>query len=289
LIDLHTHTIESDGSYTPRELVQAASQLGLRALGICDHDVFAGYDQAVEPARQVGLPLVCGIELSTRLTTRDRGRGKSVHLLGYFLHSVPSEAFRGWLAELQASRRERNRRLVDRLKSLGVDIELAEVESLGRSMAGRPHFARLLVHKGYVPSIEQAFRQYLDESAKAYVERDEPSTEAGLRRIRAGGGVPSLAHPVRLGFRDPKEEEAVIVKLCDAGLQALEVYHSDHGPRDVARYKELAIRFRLAITGGSDFHGAHKPNISLGTGLNGNLTIPEELLDRLRDATRDSG
>ena len=127
MIDLHTHTDESDGTYTPAQLIETAVSSGLEALGITDHDTLAGYDAALPLAQAAGLDLVCGIELSTKL------RGRSVHLLGYFLKQPPSQPFRDWLREMQLSRRDRNIRLAEKLRSMGMEVSIAEVESRGKS------------------------------------------------------------------------------------------------------------------------------------------------------------
>jgi len=276
LIDLHTHTNESDGTYTPFELVDAAIAAGLDALAISDHDTLAGYDQALPRAREKGLDLVCGIELSTK------ARGKTVHLLGYFLNNPPAPEFRGWLEEMQASRRDRNVNMACRLRSLEIDITIEEVQKRGRSLAGRPHFARIMLEKGYVSSIQEAFDEYLDESAKGYVDRHEPELAYGIQRIGAAGGISSIAHPVRLGYRDPERLRGLVKEMAEAGLGALEVYHSDHDPADVEQFLGLTREFNLGVTGGSDFHGDVKPGISLGVGP-GNLNIPRSVLDRLRE------
>jgi len=283
LIDLHTHTNESDGSYSPEELVRSAIENGLEALAISDHDTFAGYDQASALAHAHGLDLVCGIELSTRMAT-GRSSTKNVHLLGYFLHEPPSFSFREWLAEILSARRARNQQLIDRLKERGVAIELHEVEALGRSLTGRPHFARLLVQKGYAVDSDQAFRNYLAESAPTFVERDTPHLAFAIQQIIAGGGIPVVAHPIRLGVRDFSQEEALIVEMQGMGLCGLEAYHSDHNAHDIQRYLALALKYGMAVSGGSDFHGNAKPHIRLGTGYNGNLHIPREVLTRLRES-----
>jgi len=275
LIDLHTHTDESDGTYTPAQLIEEALSSKLEALGITDHDTLAGYDAALPLAQAAGLELVCGIELSTKL------RGRSVHLLGYFLHQPPSQAFRDWLRESQLSRRDRNVRLAAKLRSMGIEISLEEVEARGKSLAGRPHFAQLMVEKGYVKDTRQAFDDYLDESAKAYVDRSEPTFREGVQRIREGGGLPSLPHPIRVP-RNGEAFEDVMPEMLDAGLQAIEAYHSDHSPDDERFFEIQAKRYNLAITGGSDFHGDLKPHIKLGTGA-GNLCVPHTVLDRLRN------
>jgi len=274
MIDLHSHTTASDGSFSPAQLVDEAVRTGVRTLGITDHDTFSGYDRAVPLAQQAGLELVCGIELSTKL------HGHSVHLLGYFLRDSPPSPFRDWIRELQESRRERNVRLVARLQELGLDITLDEAQARGGEMTGRPHFAKLLLEKGYVSSLQQAFDEYLDESAKGYVTRREAAFAEAVRRIRQSGGIASLAHPIRL--REDVSE--ILPGLRDSGLNAIEAFHSDHSPEHTDLYLRLAAAHNLLVTGGSDFHGAVKPDIQLGTGRAGNLHIPEKLLDRLRAA-----
>ena len=135
-----------------------------------------------------------------------------------------------------------------------------------------------MVEKGYVANLQQAFDDYLDESAKGYVYRREPQFAEGVEKIRNAGGIASLAHPVRVHGDVP----ALMPELCDAGLDAIEAYHSDHTPHDVALYLELARRHGLLVTGGSDFHGSVKPGIVLGSGRNNNLKVPPDLVDRLR-------
>jgi 3',5'-nucleoside bisphosphate phosphatase len=274
MIDLHSHTTASDGTYLPAQLVDEALRTGVRILGITDHDTFSGYDQALPLARQAGLELVCGIELSTKL------HGHSVHLLGYFLSADGLGDFRTWIGELQASRRERNLRLIARLRELGLEITLEEVQARGGEMMGRPHFAQVLIEKGYVRSLQQAFDEYLDESAKGYVTRREPQFAEAVKHIRDAGGIASLAHPVRIR----EDVAAILPELRAAGLNAIEVYHSDHSPSQSALYLKLAEQHGLLVTGGSDFHGAVKPEIHLGTGRGGNLKVPDDLVDRLRAA-----
>jgi len=276
LIDLHSHTNESDGTCSPAELVEEAVRAGVKVLGITDHDTFRGFDQAAPLASQVGVEPVCGIELSTKL------QGQSVHLLGYFFGDNGLEDFRVWVQQMQESRRERNVRLAARLRELGFDITLEEAEARGRGMTGRPHFAQLLVEKGYVANLREAFDEYLDESAKGYVYRKEPSFAEGVERIRKAGGIASLAHPIRVRGDIPK----LMPELCDAGMNAIEAYHSDHARQDTELYLELARRHGLLVTGGSDFHGAVKPGVLLGTGYDGNLRIPAGLVDQLKQHAR---
>jgi 3',5'-nucleoside bisphosphate phosphatase len=272
VIDLHTHTNESDGSCSPSELVAMAARAGVDVLGITDHDTFAGYDAARAEARAAGIDLICGIELSTKLN------GHSVHLLGYFPAANGLKDFRNWVRDLQESRRERNVRLAARLRELGFDIQLEDAEARGRGMTGRPHFAQIMLEKGYVSNFREAFDKYLDESAIGYVYRREPTLAEGVQRIREAAGVASLAHPGRMKC----DAVAMMPELRQAGLNAIEAYHSDHTPQDTALFVDLAKRHGLKLTGGSDFHGAVKPEVELGTGHAGNLNVPPEVVANLR-------
>jgi predicted metal-dependent phosphoesterase TrpH len=284
MIDLHTHTDRSDGSTPPAELVRQACAAGLEALAIADHDTLAGYDAAAPVAADHGLELICAVELSTR-PDQQRTNGKrerSVHVLGYFLVSQPAPAFRKWLESQQASRRQRNIDLIAKLRELGVDVSLEEAEVYGRNQVGRPHFAKVLLDKGYVTNIQQAFDLYLADDAQAAVERDEPVIEEGIRRIVDAGGLASLAHPVRLPQRGP-DLGSLLERLMGAGLRGIEVFHSEHTPADCQEYAELARRYDLIPTGGTDFHGDHKPGVRLGSGIDGNVCLSYELLETMRE------
>jgi predicted metal-dependent phosphoesterase TrpH len=274
MIDLHSHTTESDGTFSPGQLIAEAARTGLDALAITDHDTFAGYDQAVRFAAEASLELICGIELSTKF------RGRSVHLLGYFLNAPPTAEFRSWVASLEASRQDRNRGLIQELRARGIPITLEEVSARAGKIIARPHFAGLLVEKGYASSIEQAFDEYLGESAPCYISRDGPEFGEATAQILAGGGLPVLPHPGRVRT-EAKLLEGEVEEMQRLGLRGIEVYHSDHSPSDVARYASIARELGLAVTGGSDFHGAAKPGIALGTGIHGNLNIPNSVLDNL--------
>ncbi|MFL6416627.1 MAG: PHP domain-containing protein [Bryobacteraceae bacterium] len=281
-IDLHSHTTESDGTYTPSELVERAVRDGLDALAITDHDTFSGFDIALPFAERAGLDLVRGIELNSRLNLSGGGGYRHVHLLGYFPVRPPERDFLERLAKERDDRRNRNRKLAGSLQEQGIELTLDEVEARGKSLAGRAHFAQLLVEKGYVKTFEEAFARYLGESAPTYIERQSQTTEQAIERIRAGGGVPVVAHPVRLSLsRDMEMRE--LMKLKTAGLQGLEIYHSDHPPELQAHYRQLAEQLDLLPTGGSDFHGMIKPEIQLGTGMRGNIRVPADFLTRMRD------
>ncbi len=268
MIDLHTHTNQSDGTLTPRELLTEATRLGLEALAITDHDTFAGYDQAA--AMRTGIHLICGIELSTKY------EGRSIHLLAYFLKRDPGAEFRTWVAGLIASRRQRNQELIDKLRHAGVGITLEEVSARGRGMIGRPHFAAVMLEKGYVASAQQAFDEYLGESGSCFTARDEVDFSEAVARIVTAGGMPVLAHPGRI-LPDPAAFANCLERMQKVGLRGLEAFHSEHSPEQAAAWAALARRYSLAVTGGSDFHGAAKPGIALGAG-----SIPFTVLEELR-------
>lgn len=281
LIDLHAHTTASDGSSSPSELVALAMRTGLEALAITDHDTFDGFEAAAPVAQEAGLTLVRGIELNSRLEIGPAGERRSAHLLGYWPSGQPSTNFTEWLRGEREERRDRNQRLAEALQRRGIGITLEEVESTGRSLAGRVHFARLLVQKGYAANHEDAFQRYLGENAPSYVERESQSTAEAIQVVRAGGGIPVLAHPIRLSLSRDLEAE-VFRQLKDAGLLGLEIYHSEHPPELQAHYRQVAEELGLLPTGGSDFHGSVKPDIQLGTGKNANVRVPHEFLERMR-------
>jgi predicted metal-dependent phosphoesterase TrpH len=264
--------------------VALAKTVGLDALAITDHDTFAGYEAAAPLADRVGLDLVRGIELNTKLNLPN-GDSRHLHLLAYFPLHAPSNEFLNWLAGEQEDRRSRNSRLVESLQHAGIDITLREVEARGRSLAGRPHFAKILVEKGYATDYDEAFRKYIGDGAPAYVERESQTAETVIQIVRAGGGIPVVAHPVRLSLA-PSLERQMIARLRDAGLIGLEVYHSEHSPDLQVHYRLMAEQLDLLPTGGSDFHGSVKPGIALGTGFRDNIRVPHEFLDQLRQECR---
>jgi predicted metal-dependent phosphoesterase TrpH len=284
MIDLHTHTTASDGTDAPLDLVRRARELGLSALAISDHDTLAGVDEVLESGAAGSLDVVRGIELSTRVEGEGDRRRRNAHLLGYFFDE-PGAGFRAWLKELRRNRRERNGAIAERLQALGLDVHLEEAEALGRNITARPHFAAVMIRKGYVSNLREAFDRYLSETGAAYVEREDPPLETAVARVHAAGGVASLAHAVRLNQSDRARERELIARWAAAGLDAIEVWHPDHDDSAVARYSEIAARGGLARTGGSDFHGDHTPGILPGIG-DGRLNVGARALDELRQIAR---
>jgi 3',5'-nucleoside bisphosphate phosphatase len=286
VIDLHVHSDESDGSWRPARLVEEAVALGMEALAITDHDTFNGFELAREPARAAGLDLVCGIEIGTRLKRENQPVIRDVHVLGYFLDQPPPARIHQWLDALQLSRNDRNTRLAAKLQSLGLKVKLEEAQAHGRTLTGRPHFAKVLVEKGYAASIPDAFKQYLDESAQAYVPRRNPPFAEAVAMITASGGLPVLAHPYKLAGSSPRRLESLITDLVALGLRGIEAYHSEHSPAGISLYLALARAHGLVVTGGSDFHGEAKPGVELGRGKDGRLCVPRDVLQQLRDSVR---
>jgi 3',5'-nucleoside bisphosphate phosphatase len=181
------------------------------------------------------------------------------------------------------SRHRRNVALIAKLRAVGIDNTLEEVQAIAKHLTARPHFARVFLKKGYVRSLQEAFDLYLADEAKAAVDREEPPLLEAIERIRRSGGAASLAHPVRIpGGRDPRSFKSLLEELVPAGLNAIEVYHSEHTVEDVEMYRSLAREWNVIATGGSDFHGDNKPGVELGTGRNHNVRIEDSVLEDMQ-------
>jgi 3',5'-nucleoside bisphosphate phosphatase len=287
MIDLHAHTTFSDGTLTPEELLAEARSAGLEALAITDHDTFEGFSAAMPLASAHGIELICGLELSTRLFVPEfNGQSITVHLLGYFFHSLPPFDFKEWLKTIASTRYERNCKLMTHLQAKNLDLKWSDLP-LPPETVSRAHIARVIVNKGYAPDRQSAFNLYLSDQALNGIERKLPSVLEGIQRVRAAGGMPSLAHPGRLPFREPARLQAFVRQLAESGLQALEAYHSDHSPADTERFLALARDLQLVTTGGSDYHGANTPEIALGKGR-GNLCLDYALLETMKRSAQGS-
>ena len=275
-IDLHVHTTASDGDLSPRQCVERAASLGVAAIGIADHDTTAGNAEALACADELGVEVVPGLEVAAR---HERW---SLHLLGYY-PEPDDPGLRALLADLRAGRDERNPQILERLAALGCPVPCAEVAAeAGHGVIGRPHIAAVMVRRGYVSSAEDAFVRYLGKGAAAYVERRKPEAAEVIPTLLAARAVPVLAHPGTLGTRSSDEFEAVIRALVELGLRGIEAYYHAHTARQTSLCRRVAERLGLAVTGGSDFHGAVKPDIEIGRGL-GSMHVPYRLLARLKD------
>ncbi|MBM4320350.1 MAG: PHP domain-containing protein [Deltaproteobacteria bacterium] len=280
-IDLHTHTTASDGSCTPGELVWLARDASLVAVAITDHDTVAGCAEATAAGPAAGVEVVCGVEVSAQSDLPGQ-----LHLLGLFVD--PEHPRLGaWLEWIRAARHRRNPKIVERLKALGIPVEMAEVEARATSgeVVGRPHIAQVLLDKGVVPSVTDAFLRYLAKGAPAYVDRERTTAAEAFAIIHAAGGLAVLAHPQLCRARDWEELARFVRGLKELGLDGMEVHYPTLTPDEQARLAALASKLGLLAGGGSDFHGSVKPGLQLGTGF-GSLRVPAALLNAMHAARR---
>jgi predicted metal-dependent phosphoesterase TrpH len=272
-IDLHIHTTASDGTLTPSQVVQLAKKRRLKAIAITDHDTVDGVKEAVEEGQKLSLEVIPGVEISAN------ARAGNVHLLGYFVETERG-TLKEKLARLKQARSERNPRIVDKLNNLGISITYQEVVAAsGGGQVGRPHFAQVLVDKGYVHSLNEAFDRYLAQGAPAYVDKYRFDVEAAIETVLKAGGIPVLAHPFTLNCR-LEDLETLIAELVQAGLKGIEVFYPDHTLEQTAQYQRLAKSFGLVITGGSDFHGQLMEGAELGVVRNG-VCLPYRIAEDL--------
>ncbi len=274
-IDLHIHSTASDGSLSPSEIVETAEEIGLSAISITDHDTLEGSAEAFACHPSSPVEILSGMELSAHF------RSGTMHILGYLMR-FDDPSLKHSLQAIQEGRAERNVKLVKKLKRLGVDIEYDEVlEAGGGGQIGRPHVAQVLVRKGVVRSFQEAFTRFLKKGGAAYVSRFRLSPAEAIGAILQAGGVPVLAHPFTLDANSEADLEAILLDLKQAGLRGVEVYSPGLGFLRAALYERLASRHGLLMTGGTDFHGAAKPNVHLGVG-EGDLRIPYRLVEELK-------
>ena len=274
-IDLHSHSSFSDGSDTPEELIGKAARIGIRTLALTDHDTLEGVTRASAAAEEAGIELIAGTELSL-----DWDKG-GMHLVVLWLDPVRGP-LQDRLEGLQRGRDLRNVKIVERLNQLGIDITIDEVlEQAGSGTVGRPHFAAVMQRKGVVETMNQAFNEYLGTGAPAYVSRDRLSPMEAIQLARASGGVPILAHPHTLGVDNRHEMADLLDKLVAYGLVGIECYYGSYPADGRSGMVAMAKRFGLLPSGGSDYHGTYKSDVSLGLGRVG-LPIPTEILDDLR-------
>ena len=273
MIDLHIHTTCSDGQFTPEETMRLAAEAGVTVAAVTDHDTVSGISRARQTAQQLGMTFFSGIEISVQYT-------RELHILGYGI-DADSAALLAFCEENARNRRERTSRMLEFLHRRGVVISLEDVRrcNQGRT-SGRPHFARALVELGYADSIQDATPAFYAEA-----ERPKPSPEKGIAVIRQAGGVAVLAHPHQLKLEGP-ELEALLQQLISLGLQGIEAHYSRHTAEQTRLYLQLAEKYGLLVTSGSDFHGPSvKPDIQLGSGVAGSLCVEDgEIPRRLEQA-----
>jgi len=262
--------------FTPAALVDLAAEKKLTAIALTDHDTVAGVPEALARGAEKSVEVIPGVEIGVQWDA-----GGAMHLLGYYVRPDDPQ-LRARLEGLRIQRRQRAQRMVTLLNELGVGITFSRVEHMatGESI-GRPHVARALQEAGAVRSPDEAFRRYLSRGRPAYVQRELPGPQEGIAWLKAAGGVAVLAHPgtLRVGR---KELERRVEELKGHGLDGIEVFWSGHNRAQQESYRVLAERLGLLVTGGSDFHGAAKSEIELGSGLKGNVRVPESYLSALQ-------
>jgi predicted metal-dependent phosphoesterase TrpH len=280
-IDLHLHTTASDGVMTPSEIVNYAKNKGLLAIAITDHDTIEGLEEGLLEGQRIGLEVIPGIEISA-----EHSPG-SMHLLGFFI-DIHHPVLRERLEYLQRARAERNPRMAEKLNKLGINITFDEVlKASGGGQVGRPHFAQVLLEKGYVRSFQEAFDRFLKKGASAYVDKMRFSAEESIHFINEANGVAVLAHPNTLQLNGYSELENLILRLVKRGLRGIEAYYPEHSALEVAQYKTLAERHGLLVTGGTDYHGIEKNGLDIGVGR-GEMRLPYSIVENLKAARRPS-
>lgn len=255
-VDLHTHSRASDGQYKPSELVHLAKERDIQLLALTDHDTLDGLEEAVETGKQIGVQVLPGIEMSAR-------EYHTFHILGYCF-SLEDSPLAKKSRKLQGGRNDRALRIIKYLQERSMPIELEEVRNAADGgVIGRPHFARLMLDKGYISSYREAFDRYLDTDEYHAEVEDKPPVSECMDAIKSSGGTVSLAHPYQIGL-DNDALDMLVRRLVDMGLDAIECYYPKHTLQQTAFYLELAKKYDLHITGGSDFHGERvKPEVEL--------------------------
>lgn len=274
LIDLHTHSIMSDGSMTPAEVVREAKKAGLAAIALSDHDTVDGVREAVAEGKKIGVEVIPAIEFSVISKTE-------THILGYFI-DIDSPLLSDALKSIIDTRRERNEITCRKLNELGFDVTMEEALALApNGFIGRAHFARLLMDKGYTSSVKEGFDLYLENGKYAYCGKQSMTDEEAVRLIKNCGGLAFVAH-LHLTKLGDGELLEFLARLKAAGLDGVEGYYTEYTPEMQEKYQAMASRLGLMLSGGTDFHAAMKPHISIGKGL-GNLKIPYSLVEKMKE------
>ena len=273
-IDLHVHSTESDGTYTPSQLVDYAIEKNLSAFALTDHDTTHGIAKALSAAKGKDIEVIPGIECSSSYNCRD------VHIIGLCI-DYKNTAFQKQIVLSRDSRDIRNKKMILLLQEKNLDITWEQMlEQFGEIVWTRAHFASLLFQKGYVTSVKEAFDRYLGDHAPCYIPREKITPEQTISSILNAGGVPILAHPLLYGLG--RDALALLVKSFRAwGGIGIEAIYSTYTPNNENTVRQLASKYDLILSGGSDFHGLIKPNIDLGAGK-GNLRIPRNILTTIK-------
>jgi predicted metal-dependent phosphoesterase TrpH len=272
-IDLHTHSVYSDGTATPAELIRMAVSYGLKGFSLTDHDTTEGVQEAINLGHEQGLKVISGLEIGAM------HRGWSLHILGYgFSPDHPDLLNR--LERLQQGRRERNSAILEKLAGMGINISDKELTGLSRyGQAGRPHIARILINKGYVKTMNEAFKFYLGRNKPAWQSRFAYTAGESIDIIHQAGGIAVLAHPGQLDT-GMKQQPQIIKELVERKLDGLEIFYPSHSRKIKKKLHEIAKQYNLLATGGSDYHGSNRAG-----GLAGSpdaVCPPDTIMDKLR-------
>jgi predicted metal-dependent phosphoesterase TrpH len=272
-IDLHTHSIMSDGSMTPVEVVREAKAQGLAAVALSDHDSIDGVKEAMEEGKRIGIEVVPAIEFSVKSKTE-------THILGYYI-DIENKEMLDALAAIRQVRTQRNAETCKKLNELGFDVTVEEALAIAPAgIVGRAHYAKLLVDKGYTSSVKEGFALYLNNGKAAYSSLQYLSAVDAVKLIQKAGGLSFVAH-LHLCRMEDDQLIKFLTKLRWNGLNGIEGYYTDYTPEMQAKYQGLAKSLDLMISGGTDFHADMKPHIHIGTGL-GNLKIPYSVLENMK-------
>lgn len=274
IVDFHTHSTCSDGTLTPKELVNHAKKSGLSAFALTDHDSVDGIKEAKEEAERIGIEFIPGIEFSAAENTE-------THIIGLFINPE-NETLLKTIEKLKGSRKRRMEEICFKLRNLGMDITHDEaLEIAGGNFVGRAHIAKLMVEKGYCETIKECFEKYIGLGKPAYAEKNELSAVEAVKAIRAAGGLAFLAHLNQTGYSLEQLEE-LLLKLKSAGLNGIEGYYPEYTAEQISDYRALAEKLSLCFSGGSDYHAAMKPHIQIGVGT-GDLSIPYFVLQNMKN------
>ena len=274
-IDLHTHSLKSDGAQTPADVVRTAYAAGLSAIALSDHDNIEGVPEAIAEGERLGIEVIPAVELSAQSDTE-------LHILGYFI-DIHNKKLNDAMAYALRVRDERQEETCRKLNEQGFAITMDELrqEAHGNPVLCRAHFAQIMVRKGYAASVQDAFSKYLSVGCYAYSNRQALTGPEAVSLIREAGGIAVAAHLHLIKMPDEQLKE-YLKELIPYGLEGVEGYYTDYTPDMEQRYRAMAKELGLVISGGTDYHGVNKPHISIGKGR-GNLEIPYSVLDGLRE------
>jgi predicted metal-dependent phosphoesterase TrpH len=278
-IDLHVHSTSSDGTYTPVELIDLAIKKNLIALAITDHDTVDGLKEGMRYAQKKGFDLIPGVEFSIEYT------GGSFHLLGLYVDHENSEIIRV-SRRLKRLRFERIERIIEDLRSHGIDVSTSDLDLLAGNSLGRPHVARALVSKGYGVDVNDIFKRFLVKGKPGYVKKEKISLDEAIQVIKQSGGITSIAHPISLNCGSFDDFDKMVGQIAERGVEGIEVYSSMHTREEVKHFQRIAAKYTLLETGGSDFHGDKENELGM---YDDGEPIPLQVLDVLREYRLQAG